>query len=252
MAGEVRRRAGGAKRRGRGERAELFRASALAPPATTRLLSSSVSFHQSSYNGKSILATTHLQPAPASTRHPPPPATARGCATSAEHRPRTHSPTADNHTRSLRTNARETGRGKLGSYSLGTPTTRGTASSRPPRLATSQHSADFNNPQHHQGGVQRLTQVILPPLNRRLPPRPTSSSQRSQRCSAAPDPAVVSPRSASSSWTTSPAPSSGQSAPRVCVLAEEEVLLRRARGKRGPRLTPPDCPRKQERQGPGP
>merc|ERR1711977_193469 len=51
---------------------------------------------------------------------------------------------------------------------------------------------------------------VVPPveLQWRLPPRPTSSSQR---CSAAPDPAVVSPRSASSSWTTRPAPSSGTS-----------------------------------------
>lgn len=42
----------------------------LAPPS---LCSSSVSFHQSSYNGKSILATADPQPAPPSTRHAPPP-----------------------------------------------------------------------------------------------------------------------------------------------------------------------------------
>ncbi|POY73730.1 hypothetical protein BMF94_3268, partial [Rhodotorula taiwanensis] len=75
----------------------------------------------------------------------------------------------------------------------------------------------------------------------RLPARPTSSSQRSPRSSAAPVPAVVSPRSASSSWTTSPAPSSGTSRARfvrtTSSLSSNPSVRPAASAKR--RLLPP-------------
>lgn len=60
------------------------------------------------------------------------------------------------------------------------------------------------------------------PRRCRSPPRPKSSSPRSSRCSVAPDPVEVSPRFASSSWTTRPAPSSGSSSLQMTTYVYEE------------------------------